>query len=351
MDFALSGDQEALRDLARKILVNTCTPAFVRETTTSPSGTSLTLWKALAKAGLVGIHLPESVGGGGYGWMEAAIVLSEIGRIAAPLPALAIMALAAPALIDHPTMLDGVSSGDTIITAAVHEATGSPWEPAATVVDGRLSGTKVCVPHGTLATRFVVTAADGLYVVEASAPGVTVERQATTSGVPDALVHFDRTEATRVGGSDAVHALLRRGQSAACVMIASSCEAVLTMTSEYVRGRTQFDRPIASFQAVSQRAGDAYIDTEAIRLTAWQAAWLLDSGRPCDKELLTAKFWAAEGGWRVVHAAQHLHGGVGVDRDYPLLQHFLNHKQLELQIGSATPSLLRLGKLLADSPI
>ena len=95
------------------------------------------------------------------------------------------------------------------------------------------------------------------------------------------------------------------------------------MTAEYTKTREQFDRPIATFQAVGQRAADAYIDTEAIRLTAWQAAWRLAEGLPRAAEVAIAKFWAADGGQRVVHAAQHLHGGIGVDRDYPLHRYFL----------------------------
>ena len=95
------------------------------------------------------------------------------------------------------------------------------------------------------------------------------------------------------------------------------------MTAEYTKTREQFDRPIATFQAVGQRAADAYIDTEAIRLTAWQAIWRLSEGLPATAEVAVAKFWAAEGGQRVVHAAQHLHGGMGVDKDYPLHRYFL----------------------------
>jgi alkylation response protein AidB-like acyl-CoA dehydrogenase len=63
---------------------------------------------------------------------------------------------------------------------------------------------------------------------------------------------------------------------------------------------------------------------------------------------LAAKFWAAEGGQRVVHAAQHIHGGVGVDRSYPLHRYFLAAKQLELTLGGATRSLVRLGSIMAD---
>ena len=93
------------------------------------------------------------------------------------------------------------------------------------------------------------------------------------------------------------------------------------------------------------------IDTEAIRLTALQAAWRLSAGLPAAEAVAVAKFWAAEGGQRVVHAAQHLHGGIGVDRDYPLHRYFLWAKHLELTLGGATPQLLRLGAMLAADPV
>jgi acyl-CoA dehydrogenase len=287
------------------------------------------------------------------GFLATCIVLEEIARAAAPVPALAVMALAGPALASSPELsdlLEGVADGEAIVTAALTEPAGDPWAPATTVVDGRISGEKVCVPAGTLAARFVVSASDGLYAVEADDGGVTVERQDTTSGVPEARLVLDRAPARRVGGPDELAATLGRGLAASCVMMAGACDAALRLTAEYARTRTQFERVIASFQAVSQRAADAYIDNEAVRLTAWQAAWRLDRGLPATEQLLTAKFWAAEGGQRIVHAAHHLHGGMGVDRDYPLHRHFLMAKQLELGLGSATPSLQRLGRLLADTP-
>jgi alkylation response protein AidB-like acyl-CoA dehydrogenase len=347
MDFSFSPEQVELRDLARQILTDRCRHEHLAAVAGTESATDLELWRTLAGAGLVGIGLPESAGGGGYGWLESAIVLAELGRAAAPVPGFAVMGLAAPALAERPDLLDGVAAGTTIVTAAIHEPSADPWAPSATVADGRLTGTKICVPHGLIAARFVVTAADGLYVVEAGASGVAVERQNTTSGVPDALVTFDGAPAEQIGGPDAVADLLRRGASAAAVMVAGMTEAVLALTASYAVGRQQFGQPIAAFQAVSQRTGDAYIDNEAVRLTAWQAAWRLAEGLPADEAILTAKFWAAEGGWRIVHAAHHIHAGVGVDRDYPLHRYFLAHKQLELQLGSATPTLLRLGRLLA----
>jgi len=349
MDFSFTSDQNELRALANRILTDACTAEHLKSISATASGTDPALWAALAEAGLVGIGLPESVGGGGYGWLETCIVLEEIGRLAAPVPAIAVMALAAPALLGQPGLLEGVADGSVIVTAAIHEPAGDPWMPAAGFASGVLTGTKVCVPSGLSATRFVVTAADGLYAVEADAPGVTIERQDTTSGIPEALVSFDGSPALRLGGTEERDDVIRRGISAACIVLAGSCAAALDLMAKYAVTRKQFDRVIASFQAVSQRTADAYIDAEAVRLTAWQAAWRMAEAMPVDEQLLAAKYWSAEGGWRVMHAAHHVHGGVGVDRDYPLHRHFLQHKQLELQLGSGTPSLRRLGRLIANS--
>jgi alkylation response protein AidB-like acyl-CoA dehydrogenase len=125
-------------------------------------------------------------------------------------------------------------------------------------------------------------------------------------------------------------------------------EKALAMTAEYTSSREQFGRPIASFQAVHQRAADAYIDVEAIRLTLWQAAWRLANGVAATGEVAIAKFWAAEAAHRVVYAAQHLHGGIGVDVDYPLHRHYLWSKHIELTLGSGTRQLVRLGAALAE---
>jgi alkylation response protein AidB-like acyl-CoA dehydrogenase len=156
------------------------------------------------------------------------------------------------------------------------------------------------------------------------------------------------------GESDAEAALTavtEHAITALCVQEAGACAAALELTAEFTKTRIQFDKPIATFQAVGQRAADAYVDTEAIRLTAWQAASRLAAGLPAAAEVAVAKFWAADGGQRVVHAATHLHGGVGVDRDYPLHRYFLLTRQIELTLGGANESLRRLGRILAAEPV
>jgi alkylation response protein AidB-like acyl-CoA dehydrogenase len=328
----------------------------VRSVLATDLATDTELWQTLAGAGLVGISLPEKVGGGGLGFLESCIVLEEVGRTAAPVPALAVLGLGALALAHYAqeggeAHLVGVADGGRVVTAALVEPLGDPFVPTTTATGGRLTGEKVCVPSGLLAERIVVSADAGLFVVDPSADGVTIEREDTTSGVPEARLVLRDAPAEQLAGPDGVAWLVEHAQTAMSVMASGACAAALELTANYTKTREQFGRPIASFQAVSQRAADAYMDAEAVRLTAWQAAWRLDRGMPASEQVAVAKFWASEGAQRVVHAAHHLHGGMGVDKDYPLYRYFVLVKQLELSLGSATPSLLRLGGLLADAPV
>ena len=96
---------------------------------------------------------------------------------------------------------------------------------------------------------------------------------------------------------------------------------------------------------------DCFIDNQAIELTMLQAATHLDEGADDAVEIATAKYWAAEGGNRIGHAALHIHGGISIDLDYAIHRYFLWLKAYEFALGSATPSLLRIGRALADEPV
>jgi len=152
-------------------------------------------------------------------------------------------------------------------------------------------------------------------------------------------------------GDEIVDWISSRAVAALCSIQTGACDGALAITAKYVSEREQFGSKIGTFQAVAQRCADAFIDTQAVRLTALQAAWRLSAGLPSDDELHIAKFWAADGGHRVVHAAQHLHGGVGMDLDFPIHRYFRWAKVLELQLGSATEHLRRLGASLATEPV
>jgi alkylation response protein AidB-like acyl-CoA dehydrogenase len=132
-----------------------------------------------------------------------------------------------------------------------------------------------------------------------------------------------------------------------CALELGVVERAVRITAQYAGERKQFDRPIGSFQAVQMRAADAWIDVESIRLTTWQAAWRLDAGLPASDAIRVAKFLAAEAGHRITYAAQHLHGGIGVDVDYPIHRYYLWSKMLELTLGSGARQLAALGESIA----
>lgn len=374
MDFSFSEEQEAVRDLASRIFTDLATHERLRELESDPDGERFDrkLWAELAAAGLLGIALPEKVGGAGLGFVESGLVIEAAGRSAAYVPAIETLAAAAPAIARFGTdaqrgrWLPGVVTGDTVLTTALAELGGSPLSPSVVAEpNGQgwiLTGTKACVPSGVIADAVLVPArvqpdSVAVFIVEASAPGVSRVRQSTNTGRPEAVltladtpVGSDGLLGTAAEGAAIVDWLVSRTTAAIALAQAGAAAAALSLTAEYTKTREQFGKPIATFQAVGQRAADAYVDTEAIRLTAWQAAWRIDQGLPADKEVAVAKFWAADGGQRVVHAAVHLHGGVGVDRDYPLHRYFLMTKHLELTLGGATDQLLRLGAALASEP-
>ncbi|HEY1443323.1 MAG TPA: acyl-CoA dehydrogenase family protein [Acidimicrobiales bacterium] len=387
MDFTYSEEQEAVRQLAGQIFTDRVTHERLKQLEAEAGDEGpfdRALWKELADAGLLGIHLSEDVGGAGLDFVAACLVIEAAGRTAAYVPVVETMVYGAEPIArfgtdaQRKTWLAGVAAGETVLTAALAELNGEVilpggTEPATTATaqaDGSwsLTGTKACVPAALVADAILVPAqckaADGtvtglgVFIVDPKATGVTLTRQSTTTGRPEAIVELadvhvptDGLLGEGVDGAGVVNAITEFATTALCILEAGACAAALELTAEYTKTRVQFEKPIATFQAVGQRAADAYVDTEAIRLTAWQAASRLASGLPAASEIAVAKFWAAEGGQRVVHAASHLHGGVGVDRDYPLHRYFLLTRQIELTLGSANESLRRLGRILADEPV
>ncbi|HVA02623.1 MAG TPA: acyl-CoA dehydrogenase family protein [Acidimicrobiales bacterium] len=371
MDFSFTEEQEAVRELAARIFSDLATPERLKEVEATDDRFDAKLWSELAAAGLLGIWLPESVGGSGLGFVAAGIVAEETGRVAAAVPYVASAVLGAGPIVHFGTedqqrrWVAPMVAGDLVLTAALVEQRGDPFTPHTTATrqgDGwRLDGTKSFVPAGMIAQVLVVSARTddgiGLFVVDPSASGVSRQGQEATSRQIEAEIELSGVVVgpgdvlvTGPAGVDALRWLLEHAEAALCLSVAGACDAAVKLTAQYTTTREQFGKPIATFQAVGQRAADAYIDAEAVRLTAWQAAWRLAEGLPATSEVAVAKYWADEGGQRVVHAAQHLHGGMGVDRDYPLHRYYLLTKHLALTLGGATTSLLRLGDVLASEP-
>ncbi|MGH9136745.1 MAG: acyl-CoA dehydrogenase family protein [Acidimicrobiales bacterium] len=365
MDFELSDEQQAILDLAGQILGDLCHPDRLREHEDSGEPTPAAAWQALAAADLLGVALPEAVGGGGYGVLEASLVAEQVGRHVAPVPFVptlaAAMVLAEHTAETHAGLLADVIAGRAVLTAALSEGGTdiTPWHPETTAErDGarwRLDGEKRFVPWGVEAARVLVPARTGegtvaVFVVDPAGDGVTTEEERGMAGLPQAAIALSGAWAAAPIGDDAVlRRLVEVSTALVCATLAGVCDGALRLTATHAIERQQFGSPIGTFQAVAHRLADAYIDAEGVQLTARQAAWRMAAGLPAADELHIAKFWASEASHRVVHAAQHVHGGIGVDIDYPVHRYFRWAKSLEGHLGSATEHLVQLGARMAAS--
>lgn len=352
MDFRFSDEQQALGDIAEQILTDAVTHERLAELEAAGGAIfDRDVWRQLAESGVCAAVVPEAHGGSGLGIADLVKVFDATGRTVAPIPLVPTLVLGALSIARYGTdeqqaaWLPGVANGSVILTAAVDEVHVS--------ADGaRLTGEAVAVPYAQHADRILVAAEDGVYLVDPGATGVALTEQLTTNRQPIADVAFDRADGELLTNDpDAARTIAEHGAAAVCAVQAGVCEGALRMTAAHTSNRQQFGKPIAEFQAVAQRAADAFIDTEMVRLTAWQALFRLGQGWPASNEVHVAKFWAGDGGMRALHAAQHLHGGMGVDTSYPLHRYFLWGKQNEHTLGTPTRELIRLGTALADEPV
>jgi alkylation response protein AidB-like acyl-CoA dehydrogenase len=316
MDFSLTERQQAVAGLAAEVL-GAADP-----------------WKELARAGLLDVSPPD-----GLGVLEVAVLLTEIGKHAPSMKALAtLMTGALPVLRwGRPDLLPGVASGEILLSAALREP---PTHPATAVTDETITGLKIGVPYAAqsrlllvparLAPDFMIMASigqiapqtghdHGVVLVRPGAEGVSMIRTPSSSGEPEYTLRLDRAPVEGVlGGADCVRDLHQLAVAGACALADGVVAGALALTRDYVARREQFGRPLATFQAVSQQIADVYIASRTMHLAALSACWRLAEGRDAAADLDVAGYWCAEQAPRSVRLCHHLHGGIGMDVTYPL---------------------------------
>jgi alkylation response protein AidB-like acyl-CoA dehydrogenase len=374
MDFTTTEAAADLGGLSRTITESVCTPEHQRELDGLDLGApparraggrfDRDLWAKLIEADILSAAMPESVGGGGFGVLEQAAVLTALGRQLAAVPYLESVVLGAGALAKfgaEALQKDWAApavNGERIIAVALDGEMGDgPVQATANTDAYKLTGSRTLVDYAPVADCFLVPAETDsgtkVFLVTAADAGVTVTALDTTGHGSVGHLELQGVDVPAdrvVGGDDVVAWLTTHGTLGRSAFQLGVLERALELTSEYAREREQFDRPIGSFQAVSSRLADGYIDIKGLRLTVTQAAWRLSEDLPADLEVNTAAFWAADAGHRVAHTTVHVHGGVGIDTDHPVHRYFLAAKQTEFAVGSATGQLLRIGRELADTP-
>jgi alkylation response protein AidB-like acyl-CoA dehydrogenase len=347
MDFSLTDTQQEIARLAGQLL---------DEGKADP-------WKELARSGLLGLSLPAELGGDGLGVMDTAVLLIEIGRRAAPVPALATLMTSVLPIVRwgdedlRRALLPPAAAGEVILTAGIREPSDPlPRVPAVTVTDGTVSGTKVGVPYCAEAAHVLLPVSfassqgreegTGVVIIDPAAKGARVTRTPSAAGAPEYTLRLDRVPVEHVlGAADCRQDLNQLAVAGACCLADGALAAALTLTRNHVASRRQFGRPLATFQAVAQQVADVYIASRTLHAATLSACWRLDAGRDACRDLGVAGYWCADEAPRSVRTCHHLHGGTGMDTTYPLHRFSALISDLVRFLGGADYQLERLACL------
>lgn len=329
MDFGLADEQRLLDDSVRRFLAERLPIARVRELRDAGESFDRDAWKELAALGVVGCLVPEELGGAGLSVLDAAVIATALGYGASPLPFLGPCVMA-PLLLralgsraQQQSWLPGLAAGEARVAVAAAERVERRQDAGVRRQAGRLAGVALFVVDGVGADAFLVPEGDDLWLVPAGAPGLAVLPLATLDATRVlAELRFSGVEpAERVGPAGGAAPALERAIDVARVLVAADllgcCERALERAVAYAMERRQFERPIASFQAVKHLCAEMAAAIEPARALVWYAAHAFDAtGSTSLAEeppvlAALAKSHLAEVATFVVRTATEVHGGIG----------------------------------------
>ncbi len=380
MDFAFSPEQEELRRMVRQFLDKTSPETEVRRLMATERGYDTDAWRRLAdELGLLGMAIPEAYGGAGAGFTELGIVAQEMGRALFCGPFLSTAVLAAAALREsgdkaaQRRWFPAIAAGELIATLAIpgtlpggDGAGRRSWEVAAWPAGGlhpggqgpgaaggwALDGTAGFVLDGHVADLILVPAATGegtsLFSVRGTAPGLARALLPAFDGTrKHARLHFSATPATLIGRAGGAAPALAHVFDLGCVALACEqvgvAERALEMARDYALLRTQFGRPIGSFQAVKHKLANVLLEVEAARSAAWYGLWAADWRRdelPVVASIAKAACSAAA--YLAATENMQVHGGIGYTWEHPAHLYFRRATTSRMWLGDPAGHYERL---------
>jgi alkylation response protein AidB-like acyl-CoA dehydrogenase len=358
MQFGLSESQQILKDTARKFFAGECPIAAVRKLIETDSAFDAELWSKLAGQGFTGIITPEEHGGMGLGKVELILLMEEAGYALLPGPFFSTVALAAPVIdaLASPGQkkkyLEPIAAGRARSSLALVEADGS-WETAGlqlSAAGDKLSGTKLFVSDAAIADFIIVAARNGVFAVEAKAPGLRIEpMKGMDLSRKIYSVEFRNTPAEKLDGDGSLDSALDVATAALCAEMVGGMQRTLETTVAYAKTRKQFGKPIGIFQAVQHLCADMYLETESSRSAAYYAAWALEeNAADAASAVSVAKMYASDASRTVGNRGIQVHGGMGFTWENDLHLYYRRAKASETMLGDATFHRERIARLVID---
>ena len=364
MDLGLTEIQQMLKTSAQDFLARECPLTLVREMEEDSRGFTDELWRQMVGLGWTGVAFPEQYGGTGGNFADLGVLLEEIGRSLAPSPFFSTVVLGGMTVLDGGSdaqkdeLISRICAGTIIMTMAVAEAGAAyePWDIQAIASQQgggyEITGTKLFVPDAAAADVILVATrtsagsdtADGisLFLVPAGTDGLTITPMQSVGNERVFEVSLDKVNVSADSAIGAVgeawsiiDRAIMRATAAQCIEMLGGSEAVLDMTVEYAKGRTQFGRAIGTFQAVQHHCARMATDVEGSKNIAYQAVWRLSEGLPAQKEVAMAKAWIGPAYRRVCGTAHQCHGAIGFTKEHDLQLYTRRAKVHELTYGDA----------------
>jgi alkylation response protein AidB-like acyl-CoA dehydrogenase len=309
--FAFDEDQLEFRAQLRAFAEKQCKPADIREAWASPLGWSPPRWAALAEMGVVGITVPEEFGGMGLGLVDAVLLLEEAGRAGLPEPLVETIALGVPVLADAPGQQGSVLQSrwlSAVADGGVRIAVGTSSMPA--------------VPGAEGADLLLLERDGELHAVPAAAVALT-PRPALDGSRRLAQVDWAPSPSTLVvSGFEAEEVLAALGDRAAMAtgaVLVGVADRLIAMAAQYAKDRSQFGKPIGSFQAVKHHLADALVRVEFARPMVYRAALSLSDGDgDASLHASMAKAMASDAATLAARTALQVHGAIGYTWEHDL---------------------------------
>jgi alkylation response protein AidB-like acyl-CoA dehydrogenase len=307
-------------------------------------------WDALVSGGVPALAVPERLGGDGVGLAEIATALTEIGRHGTVSPALATLGATAVLLdlasdAQQDRYLAGVAKGAVLTSALSEPGAPLPDRPGTTLSAGKLNGIKIAVGYAGQADWIVVTADTGVVVVSQNADGVAVTQTPTANGGEEFTVTFtDVAVADEDVLPGAEPARVNQLALAAVGAFAAGLVAgALRLTADYVGTREQFGKPLSTFQTVAAQLAEVYITSRTVTLASNAVTWGLAEGRDTTTDLDILGYWLTSQAPPAMQLCHHLHGGMGMDIDYPMDRYYSSIKDLTRLLGGPSHRLDLVG--------
>jgi alkylation response protein AidB-like acyl-CoA dehydrogenase len=372
MDFEFSDDQVSLRDAVAK-WVEKGFDFPRRHALAKAGGFSRAVYGELADLGLTGLVVPEAEGGMGFGPVEAMVVMEELGRglVNAPYAA---AALVAPTLLDagptdlQASVLPRIATGEALVVPALQERASRYRQQHVTTTAvpqadlWSLTGQKSVVPAADEADEFIVsarisgaaddTAGIGLFLVQKTAPGVTVKGYPTQDGGRAGELMLNGATATLItaDGWAALERATDFGIAASCAEGVGLMDKMVAITIEYMNTRKQFGTTLASFQALRHRIADVKMQQELGRSMSFYAT--LKMGEPAAarrRALSQAKVQLGNSMRYVGQQCTQIHGGIGVTDEYISSHYFKRLTMLEMAYGDTLHHLGEVSARMQDT--